>query len=357
MRVKVIDGLRGYAVLLVVLFHYLNNSYNNNISVNNVEKYISQITSYGWIGVNIFFVISGYLIGSILISNRKSTKYFSTFYLRRATRILPLYILFLFVYIVTSKILGNLNVTLFENPIALWNYFIFIQNFAMSQTGSFGPNGLTPSWSLAVEEQFYLVIPLIVFILSERKLLILGTFVIVCSIYFRVTSENWYMEYTHFISRVDALFIGVMLAVVKYTEGESSKRILNLKFVLYFVGFCILSILIFYIKQVNHSLISYAFAGLLLFFMTLDARSILYKIIVNKCSLFLGKYSFFIYLFHQLINGCLFALLSKKNPSLDSLSDYAIEFTALILTSSLAVVSFEHFESKFISLGSKFNYD
>lgn len=80
-RISQIDGLRAVASLLVVSFHYINNQLTN--SQGTIGKFFAKLFSFGWAGVDLFFVLSGFLIGSILISNKKKNKYFSIFYIRR----------------------------------------------------------------------------------------------------------------------------------------------------------------------------------------------------------------------------------------------------------------------------------
>jgi peptidoglycan/LPS O-acetylase OafA/YrhL len=80
-RIVSLDGLRGVAVLMVLFFHYLNNSFNNagDGKLNKIELFLKKITYWGWAGVDLFFILSGFLIASILISNRESRTFFKNF--------------------------------------------------------------------------------------------------------------------------------------------------------------------------------------------------------------------------------------------------------------------------------------
>jgi peptidoglycan/LPS O-acetylase OafA/YrhL len=84
-RIPELDGLRGISILLVLAFHY--------IGVEQTHSFLGFISSYGWCGVDLFFVLSGFLIGRILIEQREATNYYQVFYSRRAFRILPLFLL------------------------------------------------------------------------------------------------------------------------------------------------------------------------------------------------------------------------------------------------------------------------
>jgi peptidoglycan/LPS O-acetylase OafA/YrhL len=133
-----LDAVRGIAITLVVGLHYA-----------------PGLLPSGWIGVDLFFVLSGYLIGGILLDNRDESSFFTTFYWRRAFRILPLYWLFLAVVPTT------------ELPL----YLVFGQTFGWAQAGIFpAHDDVAVTWSLAVEEQFYLLLPVLVRSLPRRWL-------------------------------------------------------------------------------------------------------------------------------------------------------------------------------------------
>jgi len=355
---KSIDGLRGIAVLLVLLFHYLNNSYANSDveNLNRFEILLMKIASLGWIGVDLFFIISGFLIGKILLFNKKSAHFFKVFYIRRFLRIFPLYFVLLITYSISRYFFFTDDLVLFENSIPIENYFFLVQNFIMSIRGDFGPNALTPTWSLAVEEQFYLLIPLIIYYFSNKQIVLISMIFIVFAQFYRVNADNWYREYTHFISRADTLFLGVLLAIFQ-DKGISKFNMYFSKWYVKFLIFCLLFGLYFFNNSINHLLISFVFFVFLNFIIGLNSSSVLIRMLTPKWILFLGKYSFFIYLFHQIVNGILFVIFQgSRNPNLDSLESYTIGFFSLIVTFSMAHLSYLYFESKFISYGYRYKY-
>jgi peptidoglycan/LPS O-acetylase OafA/YrhL len=356
-RIKTIDGLRGIAVLIVLMFHLLNNSYQNtNVGdLNQLELLIMRFTSFGWAGVNLFFIISGYLIGSILLKNKNSINYFVVFYTRRFLRIIPIYFLFLCIYLICRWTSFDAHLSIFEKPIPIWTYFILVQNFMMSSLGHFGPNALTVTWSLAVEEQFYLVVPFIVYYLNERQLISVTVFFIVFSSIYRLNADNWYESYTHFLSRLDSPLLGLLLAIFRSSRtnyfGYFNKWVLRSIVLLALLGVYSID------KCVNHLIISFFFFILLDVVIDLNDSSFIHKIITGKFILLIGKYSFFIYLFHQLVNGMLFAIFQgKSNPNLDFFGSYLIEIGAFLLTFLLAHFSFIFLESKFIARAHRFKY-
>ena len=164
-RIPALDGLRGIAILLVLIVHTISDFHFDH---HPVLTWLVRMSRLSWSGVDLFFVLSGFLIGGILLDARDSPNYFKTFYIRRAYRILPLYFVVLILAWLTfeSGQLGWLRgawAELFSGRISWWTFFTFTQNIAMALIGPFiGRAGLSQTWSLAVEEQFYLTLPLVV---------------------------------------------------------------------------------------------------------------------------------------------------------------------------------------------------
>ncbi len=173
-RSQIIDGLRGIAILMVISWHYVHVGLARSAVEDNgfIIRVIGFVTMFSWSGVDLFFVLSGFLIGGISMDNRNSMSFFKTFYIRRILRILPLYFIFIFIFYIAIYInMGNFGPGfewLFRSPFPIWSYVTFTQNFFMSVARDFGPNWAGVSWSLAIEEQFYLLLPLIVRAVKPR---------------------------------------------------------------------------------------------------------------------------------------------------------------------------------------------
>ncbi len=155
--------------------------------------------------MDLFFVLSGYLLGGILIDVRGTTgNYYKTFYARRAVRILPLYAIFL----VAAAILDGVDFK------TLLSCLSFTQNGVWSVGGHWGPGGLGVSWSLAVEEQFYLFLPLLVRVVSPADLPKVAITCIIAAPWLRLLSVIWlgnsFGAYMLLPCRMDALFAGVL---------------------------------------------------------------------------------------------------------------------------------------------------
>ncbi|MGH9886362.1 MAG: acyltransferase family protein, partial [bacterium] len=154
--VPALDGVRGAAILLV-LAHNLNPFEGGRL----VDQGVSLAFNFGWVGVQLFFVLSGYLISGILLDSREAPGYYRAFFGRRVLRIFPLYYGMLLVCLVILPALGLAPAALLADrahSVWLWTYLInWVEPFGV-------PVAAFPHfWSLAVEEQFYLVLaPLIV---------------------------------------------------------------------------------------------------------------------------------------------------------------------------------------------------
>jgi peptidoglycan/LPS O-acetylase OafA/YrhL len=161
-----LDSLRGVAILLVVFYHGFFWS-NGLAGLSGIAKLFVNLTRIGWLGVNLFFVLSGFLITGILADSKTKKHYFQRFYVRRALRILPAFYALLLVLCFLPS----------QNKAYLLLSFFYLSNLA-SLLGI--PMTYTMLWSLAVEEHFYFVWPAFVRILSGRALMIYAM-TIVCA--------------------------------------------------------------------------------------------------------------------------------------------------------------------------------
>jgi peptidoglycan/LPS O-acetylase OafA/YrhL len=163
--IPALDGIRGLAILLV-LFHHFRFILE---PIHRSQRLLLVLADAGWCGVELFFVLSGFLVTGILLDTWESPRYFRTFYARRVLRIFPLYFLYLAVVVL---LLSRFWTSQFGfNPwvkVSFWPYFLYLENFKAHHM--FNDLLLGHLWSLAVEEQFYTVWPLIVALLPRRAL-------------------------------------------------------------------------------------------------------------------------------------------------------------------------------------------
>lgn len=150
-RILSLDGLRAIAILMVLVSHFWMYSVSHNG--------LNRLFQSGWMGVDLFFVLSGYLITGILLRTRERPTYFRTFYLRRTLRIFPPYYALLIVVFVALPLVHPINENLRKHG---WMFWLYIGNFLFAAHGWQTMRALNLTWSLAIEEQFYLLWPALI---------------------------------------------------------------------------------------------------------------------------------------------------------------------------------------------------
>jgi peptidoglycan/LPS O-acetylase OafA/YrhL len=208
-----LDGVRGLAILIVVIH---NAAWVAGTSQQLLLKLAIAVTATGWIGVQLFFVLSGFLITGILLDSRGRERYFRTFYLRRTLRIFPLYYAFLVLALVIGPLFSTSPGWIASVHRSQWWYWLYMSNWMEPFKG--GVHGLSHLWSLAVEEQFYLLWPLAVAALGRRR------FAYFCVALMVITPPLRYVmhlaglpptaAYDFTIARWDALAMGGLVAVL-----------------------------------------------------------------------------------------------------------------------------------------------
>ncbi len=203
-HVPELDGIRGIAIVLVLLFHGAK-----------------RLFDFGWMGVDLFFVLSGFLITLGLLKTSGRPHYFRNFYVKRALRIWPLYYLLLaYVFL----LLPALGLAARPSMSECLGYGLYLQNFLHPLTAAWE---LGPTWSLAIEEHFYLVWPLVVFFLPRPALKAFALAIVVAALALRVglTAAEVPAWFGYFATpcRVDALAAGALLSLA--VTGAERERL------------------------------------------------------------------------------------------------------------------------------------
>jgi peptidoglycan/LPS O-acetylase OafA/YrhL len=216
-HVPALDGIRGVAILLVVIYHFAS-----SMEFLGVKSPLLSPWDFGWGGVDVFFTLSGFLITGILLDTKASPGYFKAFYARRVLRIFPLYYGALFVVMILRAILPSAGIWGIQTGIfSPGSYFwtlLFLQNAAVAIHGSDASGVLTHYWSLGVEEYFYLLWPLLVWLLSRRLLGVVSAMAICASIVGRLLVLRHGLN-TGFVFgltplRLDGLALGALAAIL-----------------------------------------------------------------------------------------------------------------------------------------------
>jgi peptidoglycan/LPS O-acetylase OafA/YrhL len=159
-RVVELDGIRGAMTVMVLLSHFFGE----------VEHGIRAFC-FGWIAVVGFFALSGFLIGRLILDRKQHVNFLEVFYARRVLRMMPPFFVVLFLVFGIFAMVGDQTWLDRDVSFPLWSYATFTQNFFMISTNAIGAHWLAPTWTLAVEEHFYLIVPAALMLTPERHLL------------------------------------------------------------------------------------------------------------------------------------------------------------------------------------------
>jgi peptidoglycan/LPS O-acetylase OafA/YrhL len=370
-RILELDGLRGFALLFVLIGHYLESA-----PPYGALGAIARPFRMGWSGVDLFFVLSGFLIGGILLDARESSSYFRTFYLRRFFRIVPLYYVWICAYILIALVAGPFvsrhaqGAQMQTADLAVLGHFLFLQNFYNPLGGAVTDFWFGALWSLAVEEQFYLVSPLLIRLLTNGRLRQLLIAVIVSAPLIRMLvraiagADSW-LPYRLTLCRADALAWGILLAMLWRSEKARAWLAANSKqlykpFVALLAGMVVLSARFWGPKYLLTESIGYswiaAFYGVVLLLVLLRPQSTVAKIARLGWLREVGRVSYCMYIIHfAVFRICVIALL-HKTMTMENRVDFAVAVFAGFLTYALACLSWWLFENPLLKIGHRFKY-
>ena len=365
-HIPVLDAIRGLAILLVLFIHI---GENMPAPTNNAWKLFSSLASSSWVGVDLFFVLSGFLITGILYDTRQATNFFRVFYIRRFLRIFPLYYGFLL-------LLGALTI-----PLAIdwrsreWIYLLYLQNTHVMKavySVAFSPFiTIDHLWSLAVEEQFYCVWPAMVFFVKDRiQLMKMAGLLMAGSMLVRLLMlyghKSFWMIYIFTPARADSLMMGSVLGLLLRSNDAVQQQVKRLAVFVLPASIIVLVILAFPSGSLSfnsksvvifgYTIIGLASAALI----ALSLTSHPFAAAINRPSLrWLGKYSYGIYVVHLPVMQLLLRLhtvtrLEDRYPN-SSWRLFIVVSTAAFAV-GLAFLSFRFYESRFLRLKRFFRY-
>jgi peptidoglycan/LPS O-acetylase OafA/YrhL len=241
-----LDTLRAIAILLVLMYHYM-------AFVSGMPTF-GWLSTAGWIGVDLFFALSGYLVGNQVIRSINSGHGVNLvgFYGRRILRTWPLFWLILAAYFIFPEQMGG------KPPPALWRFLTFTQNFNLQPGTAF-----SHAWSLCIEEQFYLLLPLVVIITSKMRRPVVTSWIILASLVGAGVAARYFMWlsygleadgntsgyfpniYYSTLCRFDEFLPGVAVALVRNCHPATWKRIAKYASTLFFAGLVSVSLIIY----------------------------------------------------------------------------------------------------------------
>lgn len=359
-----LDGIRGLAILMVMALHFICTAI---VPQNLFERILAKGTAYGAWGVDLFFVLSGYLITGILWDTRRSGNYLRSFYGRRTLRIFPLY------YGVLAVVVGLSALGVLESVAPglsevrkvhgwLWPY---LTNVYIAMVGTFAVPYVTHFWSLAVEEHFYLFWPFVVRALSREALMRACVVLVVLSVAVRgVMAElgvNEVATYVLTFCRLDTLCMGAWFALWSRDPGPVDVRRFRRRTAAALAAVVVVSLLRMQLPQWDRILLSVREGLIGLFFGYFVAGSVgplgsdrLRRLLRARWLSFLGKYSYGLYVFHGMVAYWFLATnfigriqRATGSRALALATEVIVGVVASVL---IAVASFELYEKRFLVL-------
>jgi len=370
-HIPALDGIRGAAILMVLFVHFNNEA----VLVEHFSTFgalISKMFIAGGVGVDLFFILSGFLITGILVDTKNRQKYFVNFYMRRALRIFPLYYGVLVVFFVIYPTLFEIDEEA-ENLVRnQWWFWLYLQNFpGHPQLDKFTDYFLFGHfWTLAVEEHFYLIWPLVVYYSSRKRLKCICLLWTAFSLIAGLLSEHaGYLEpYLHWqtIAFSGSLTLGAYLALVARDDtGLFAYKCIAQKSVLVAGLFYITWALLprefqeHFPAYMGHYISWFFFVPLMVMVLTTDPNSFASKIFCSKFLCSFGKYSYGIYVYHGILRPVFWNYLDMNH--LISIVHVPIIGVLLYLIITIGIsffiawVSWHFFEKKILIL-KKFFY-
>jgi peptidoglycan/LPS O-acetylase OafA/YrhL len=347
--------MRGVACLSVVIAHYFGEHEHG-------VRFLAQ----GWAGVELFFCLSGFLIGGILLDNLGSPSYFRTFYLRRAFRIFPVY------YVVITLVLLAATVLPFAVPSSPpYVYYTYTLNFVLAGTGSAGSLWLVPTWTLCVEEQFYILFPLLLYLTRghwrvERVLLvmILAPIAVRAGLIY-VVHANGLAVRTLLPARMDALFLGVFGAYARRAPelwgwlSRNDRFWLKVVTLASIAGLPVMTLAesltgLHFVDIFGWTLAASCFTGLILLVADGAPEAARFRLPI-LC--YFGAISYCLYLVHQPIAHILFGLVLGSPPDAATPAEIAVAILAFAVSIGVASLSWVYFERPLLRYARRWQYE
>jgi peptidoglycan/LPS O-acetylase OafA/YrhL len=350
-HILLLDGVRGIAILMVLAYHFM------------------PVAGIGWVGVSLFFVLSGFLISWRLEQSIESDHYFRHFYIRRILRIVPLYMVVLVVLLILVPLLLPVFVTSsYAELLGLqgW-YWTFTQNLYNARHGWPDNITLVHFWSLAVEMQFYLLWPFVMRLFNKRPRLFIGFLLslMICALLFRVYGGDIFKlndlyRYVLLPSRIDSFAAGCLLLVLLNRYKEKCRSfflwiwiICLAMAVIIYSFFATVSYMGAFSQTAGHTLHVLFWTALLGYLMLLPAGAFGARIFSGRFLVAMGKYSYGMYIVHLPVWIVMTTLLQQRYGQPWHSMPGAVFYLPLVafaITWLLGVLSYHCLEKYFLRI-------
>ena len=362
-----LDGLRFLCFLSVFFFHsfHTDSDFIKSSKVYSLVKH--DLFGNGFLGVNFFFVLSGFLITYLLIKEKKSSSkiHIVHFWIRRILRIWPLYfacVFYGFVIFPYTKIIAGGVPNETANP---WYYVGFLSNFDYIRKGLPDATGLGVLWSVSVEEQFYLAWPLILSFFSVRKFWIPLSVILAGSLVFRALNDVPILHEMHTLSCIGDMALGGLGAYLVLESAGFKQKIHDLpRWVIYLLYFAFLFVFLFrdeimlgsYYLRIFERLMISSIMLMIILEQCYSANSF-YKMGNFKTISRLGLITYGLYCIHFIVISTSNAIIGKLGYNTEVWQVVFLEtILSLLITIGVSLLSFRYFEKPFLMLKEKFTF-
>jgi peptidoglycan/LPS O-acetylase OafA/YrhL len=356
-----LNGLRFIAAFLVIIHHIEQLKSISNITPN--WSHIPFIVIIGKLGVVLFFVLSGFLITYLLLTEEYSFKTISVrkFYIRRILRIWPLYFLVVILALFVLPDIHLFTLPGFEKEVIHKNFFLKVFLYAV-----FFPNlvyafAIVPyashTWSIGTEEQFYLVWPVILKYFRKNRLLLMFSIIFIYLSISKILGLPYFDFIPHKITvikywskfNIDCMAIGGIYAILLFQKSRFLKYLLN-NYVFYFTIIALIILLAkgVYIPNLHFEFYSVLFGIIILNFAANERIKISLE---NKVLTYLGNISYGLYMYHPIAIMIALSIAAAINFT----SGWLIYPASIALTIALAGMSYKYYESFFLKFKNKFS--
>lgn len=363
-----LDGLRGIAILLVLGWHFP--------MWFTPEGTVTQFwLSYAWSGVDLFFVLSGFLMFGNIIDHRDSPGFQRTFLVRRAARILPLYLLLTAILILARRTPSVMSVDwlswLFKDGFSDLTYLTLTQNVAEVTTGTWGIPFNDVTWSLAIEVQFYLALVILAGFLSKKTVapalgfLFIGAIGLRFYLYAAEVPNHVLAVHRLMPARLDAFALGGMMAFI--IRSKSAQQYLSRNSWTMYGTAAVTFVTMFEMARTDHVLLTYhmgtwgytvvamfyaSILGLVLF----TPENWLHKFLKIRALCFVGTISYGLYLLQRPVLSFIYSAVLGRTPNIYAPRDLTLILVATLTLFLVAYASRRWFEEPFLRLAKRAKY-
>lgn len=326
-RVVALDGIRGLMTIMVLASHFFAE-----------VPHGWRAFSLGWVAVLTFFALSGFLVGRLILDKSDRANFYTVFYVRRFCRTIPVYVFCVLVIFAALYAFSDRPWANAHHHIPLWSYLTFWQNFHMVDANHVGQHWLAPTWTLTVEEHFYLIAPALLLLTPRRHLLAMLIIATLLSVAFRAYIFYWsdvnaLWGLALLPGRADALFCGIIAAIV-YRDNSITWRHYDLALR---VAPIVLLLATFVLRLVDGDTgqLTQVFG---LFFVAVASSIYILSIargapeadrLTSRSLVFCGHNSYSIYLTHLLVLGLMHGLIFDAAPDVHTPAQILVTFAAI----------------------------